>query len=319
MTAQAKITCPMAREEGLIIEAIGDEKVIYDQHASSAHALKPLAATVFMYSDGSNSVEEIAELSTIRLATEVSEGDVLLALETLVEQNLVEMQELESVRDGLSRRTALKLFAAVGAGSALMTTMPALASATSLANAGKPFVCGAGADLAPITDYSGYNTVKASKAPNGWPQPYQQIGNSSNYEYVTGENPGAPCSPNDYTLGHSCYAAVSGCDSWGGETVYGTYQVVPCDGGYKDSNGNFYECGQVVCVPTNTGKEIGTAGTVATSLMGSISSGNIMPPSDDYKDFNRPGAGGYGSTYFDASEYSGWPFKWCCTGNVCSS
>ena len=117
-TEQIVITRPVARSERLLVEAVGDETVIYDQDTQVAHALKPLAAAVFGYADGSNTAVEIAELAGYRLGSAVSEADVRDAIAQLAELSLIEAPE----PSGVSRRTALKVFAATGAGAALITS-----------------------------------------------------------------------------------------------------------------------------------------------------------------------------------------------------
>ena len=52
---------PAARSDGLLIESVGDETVIYDTRSKEAHCLKPLAAIVFGCSDGRATVGEIAK------------------------------------------------------------------------------------------------------------------------------------------------------------------------------------------------------------------------------------------------------------------
>jgi hypothetical protein len=297
---QTVIARPLARSERLLVEAVGDETVIYELDTNVAHALKPLAAAVFNYADGKNTAAEIAELSSYRLATTVTEAEVADAISQLDALSLLDTPELSLIESGMSRRDALKVFGAVGAGTVLVSSVAApFASANTLSNYGEPYVCAKqnGSNLEDITDASSYNNVSNSQAPSGWPQPYKVSG--SGYAFVTGTNPGAPVSGSVSTLGQSCYAATSP------STVYGTYQVVPCDG-------NAYQCAQVVCVPTTNGKSNGTP----TSIAGAITSGSILPATDDYPT-NVGKGNGYGP-YYDA-EYSGWPFKFCCVGNDCTS
>jgi hypothetical protein len=51
---------PQARPEGLVVEQVGDETVVYDVHTRAAHCLKPLAALVFAAGDGATTVEDAA-------------------------------------------------------------------------------------------------------------------------------------------------------------------------------------------------------------------------------------------------------------------
>lgn len=124
-----KINFPQARDENVVVESVGDETVIYDLDTHVAHALKPLAAAVYAYADGKNTAAEIAELASYRLATAVSEADVVEAIAQLEAISMITAPVL-NVRTGLSRRQALKSFAAAGAGSVLVMSV-----ATSAASA----------------------------------------------------------------------------------------------------------------------------------------------------------------------------------------
>lgn len=154
---------PCARSERLLIENIDDETVIYDEESKTAHALKPLAAAVFLYADGKNSLGEIAELASYRLGTAVSEAQISEAVTELDECALLDVPELE---DGVSRRDALKRFGAVGvaagAGTMLISSIAAPIASAGIANNGANYVCGTGAN--PVT---GQGSAKGQS----WPQP----------------------------------------------------------------------------------------------------------------------------------------------------
>lgn len=124
---QTVISRPLARTENVVVESVGDETVIYDTQAHVAHALKPLAAAVYAYADGKNTPGEIAELASYRLATTVTEADVVGALEQLDATALLDGPVLD-VHTGISRRTALKTFAAAGAGSMLVMSVATTAA-----------------------------------------------------------------------------------------------------------------------------------------------------------------------------------------------
>ena len=53
---------PTPRADGLLIQAVGDEAVVYDLTSKDAHCLKPLAAFVFRSCDGTSSLGQIAEV-----------------------------------------------------------------------------------------------------------------------------------------------------------------------------------------------------------------------------------------------------------------
>ena len=72
--------------EGLLVETLGDETVIYDLESKEAHCLKELAAVAFAYADGINSSADIAELAGYRLGRPVTEDEVGDSLAQLEEQ-----------------------------------------------------------------------------------------------------------------------------------------------------------------------------------------------------------------------------------------
>jgi hypothetical protein len=120
---QTAIARPIARTEGLLIESVGEETVVYDLDTKEAHCLKALAATVFMYADGARTAADIAELSSYRLETSVSEADVKDAVKQLESVSLIETPLV--VRDGMSRRDAIKRFGTIAG---VATATPLIAS-----------------------------------------------------------------------------------------------------------------------------------------------------------------------------------------------
>lgn len=322
---QTIINRPMARSEELLIQHVDSETVAFDERTKTAHALRPLAAAVFMYADGNNTVEEIAELAGYRLDQTVTAAEVNEALEQLDACDLLDTPE-DSLSDGISRRTALKAFAAAGAGTMLVSSIVApfaSATGTTLGNYGTGYVC---AYVASPTDgyltggggYEGDPAASGSPGtiltPNGWPMPFVLVSGSANkngagaanFQMANDTTTGGPVVANDYALGHNCYAVYSRTSP-----VYGTYQAVPCDG-------PTWECADVVCVPTNNGKKVGSGGT-ATVIAGAINSGPMYTGSGS--SFIAP-SGGANPAYGAYTEYAYgpgsnspngiYPFKVCC-------
>src|SRR3954451_22442478 len=81
---------PAARSDGLVIEPVGDETVIYDVDSKQAHCLKPLAAIVFDGCDGSATVGEIASAARRRLGDDVGTADVVDAVAQLESLGLLQ-------------------------------------------------------------------------------------------------------------------------------------------------------------------------------------------------------------------------------------
>jgi hypothetical protein len=134
---QTAISRPIARTEGLLVESVGDETVIYDTAAREAHCLKSLAGAVFTYADGSRSAADIAELAAYRLGTPVTEAEVADAIAQLHTASLLDTGPVVARNgNGLSRRDALKRFGAV-AGVAAATPLIATVSASAAAGDSK--------------------------------------------------------------------------------------------------------------------------------------------------------------------------------------
>jgi len=132
---QTAIARPVARAEGLVIESVGDETVVFDVDSKEAHCLKSLAAAVFMYADGNRTASDIAELAAYRMGTPVTEVEVNDAVAQLDSRSLLDAGPVV-VRNGISRRTALKRFGAV-AGVAAATPLIATVSANAAAGDSK--------------------------------------------------------------------------------------------------------------------------------------------------------------------------------------
>jgi hypothetical protein len=122
---------PAARSEGLLIEPIGGETVVYDTHSKQAHCLKPLAAIVFDRSDGSTTVGEIATMAAERLGEAVSDADVADAVAQLEGVGLLQTVLIVRTGDhlnlsngnGVSRREMIRRAGFVGAGAAVATSL----------------------------------------------------------------------------------------------------------------------------------------------------------------------------------------------------
>jgi Coenzyme PQQ synthesis protein D (PqqD) len=104
---------PPGRREGLIVEALDDELLVYDSERAKAHSLNRVAATVWELSDGERDAAAIAA------AADVSEDDVWRALSQLEERRLLD-GELPRRMSGpeYSRRQAVRRMGLIGASAA---------------------------------------------------------------------------------------------------------------------------------------------------------------------------------------------------------
>lgn len=98
---------PIARQEGLVIQEMPEEVLVYDLETNKAHCLNETAAFVWKACDGSKSVGEIAKLFGSESGKAVSEDLVWLAIDQLNESNLL-AKELKADFRGQSRRDVIK-------------------------------------------------------------------------------------------------------------------------------------------------------------------------------------------------------------------
>lgn len=98
---------PAARKEGLVIQEMPDEVLVFDLETNKAHCLNETAAFVWKACDGKNSVADITKLFGNQSGTPVQENLVWLAIDQLNENNLLE-EELKADFNGQSRREVIK-------------------------------------------------------------------------------------------------------------------------------------------------------------------------------------------------------------------
>jgi hypothetical protein len=102
---------PSARREGLIVESLGDELLVYDGERNRAHSLNGVAAAVWEACDGKRSACGLAEAASEKLGESVSEEAVWRALAQLDERRLLVGESAH----GYSRRQAVKRMTVMGA------------------------------------------------------------------------------------------------------------------------------------------------------------------------------------------------------------
>jgi hypothetical protein len=118
---------PLARTNKLLITQVGEEVIVYDQERDTAHCLNAMAARVWHYCDGQNTVEDIAKLLEADLEISADEdvdwrGLVWLTLEELERFYLIQeylsqpiSSEVQSVGESqVSRRKMIKTATLVG-------------------------------------------------------------------------------------------------------------------------------------------------------------------------------------------------------------
>jgi hypothetical protein len=80
---------PCIRTDGLVVQALPDEVLVYDLERHQAHCLNPTAALVWKACDGQTSVSEIAGILERQMHTRVPEDVVWLAVQQLGKARLL--------------------------------------------------------------------------------------------------------------------------------------------------------------------------------------------------------------------------------------
>ena len=112
----------MARQNGLVVQEMPDEVLVYDLSSNKAHCLNQSAAFVWKSCDGTNSVEDIVREFESNGKGKVTEDFVWLAIDQLNENGLLD-GEVAPRFAGQSRRQVLKTI-----GLASMVAVPVIAS-----------------------------------------------------------------------------------------------------------------------------------------------------------------------------------------------
>ena len=113
---------PIARNNGLVVQELPDEVLVYDLDSNKAHCLNETAAFVWRSCDGTNSVADIVREFESNARGRVSEDLVWLAIDQLQENGLM-ATGIEPRFVGQSRREVLKKI-----GLASMVALPVIAS-----------------------------------------------------------------------------------------------------------------------------------------------------------------------------------------------
>ena len=115
-------TNPKARQNGLVVQEMPDELLVYDLDSNKAHCLNSSAALVWKSCDGTRTATDIVREFKSSGAGNVSEDFIWLAIDQLQEKNLLE-NPVKTRFSGQSRRQVLKTI-----GFASVVAVPVIAS-----------------------------------------------------------------------------------------------------------------------------------------------------------------------------------------------
>jgi hypothetical protein len=117
---------PRARKEGLVIEDLPGEVLVYDLERHKAHCLNETAGIVWRLCNGKTSIEAIAERLQRDMEAPVDEEVVWLAIEQLETARLMSQPSRRKESGGLTRRElVIKLGWAAAVGLPLVTSIVA--------------------------------------------------------------------------------------------------------------------------------------------------------------------------------------------------
>jgi hypothetical protein len=138
MNEKARNAKPIARKQGLVIQELPDEVLVYDLDRDRAHCLNQTAAFVWQRCNGRNTTAQIANTLGQEFDCTVDEKVIWLALDQLGRNHLLDRQPIPPALMGMNRRAmvkALGLAAAIAVPlvSSIVAPTPAQA-ATCLAN-----------------------------------------------------------------------------------------------------------------------------------------------------------------------------------------
>jgi len=102
---------PRARQEGLVIEELAGEVLVYDSERDKAHCLNQTAALVWKYCDGRTTASSMARRLERELKTsKVDEKVVWFALDQLSKDHLLDETFVPpGILNGLSRRQMVRV------------------------------------------------------------------------------------------------------------------------------------------------------------------------------------------------------------------
>jgi len=136
-----KFPNPRARKDGLIVQNLPDETLVYDLERDRAHCLNQTAAFVWQHCDGRSNAKEIARALNHTIQQPVDEKLVWLAIDHLGRSHLLtEAPALPPHVAGLNRREVMR---ALGLSAAVAIPVVASIVAPTPAQAATCFGAGA--------------------------------------------------------------------------------------------------------------------------------------------------------------------------------
>lgn len=142
MESTAEPIKPQARSEGLVVQELSDEVLVYDLERDKAHCLNHTAALIWRHCDGKTGIAQLAQMVAKESGLPADEEIVWLALEQLSKARLLpEAVKRREEKKPMTRREVIKRLG-LGAAAAIpvVTSIvaPMAAQAATLLPPGSP-------------------------------------------------------------------------------------------------------------------------------------------------------------------------------------
>ena len=125
---------PVARKEGLLIERLSDEVLVYDLARKKAHCLNQAAALIWDLCDGKTGVAEMTRILRVSLNAPVNEELVWFGLREIGKKHLLEKEVTPpGIKFNVSRR---ELIRKIGLAISVPLVVSVLAPKASAVNSG---------------------------------------------------------------------------------------------------------------------------------------------------------------------------------------
>jgi hypothetical protein len=138
---------PVARKQGLVVQEMPEEVLIYDLDTNKAHCLNKTAAFIWKSCDGIKSVADITKSFESDFGSPAQEDLVWLAIEQLGDKNLLN----EALSNGLKGQTRRQVIKKIGFAAVIALPVVASLAAPTSALATASCACVAPADCAAQT------------------------------------------------------------------------------------------------------------------------------------------------------------------------
>ena len=117
---------PRARQEGLLVQELPDELLVYDRIRHQAHCLNQTAALVWKYCDGTTNINQLTRILSNETDSTVDEEFVFLAFDQLAKAHLLQGEQRKwPETSGISRREVIRRI-----GTAAAVALPLVSSIT---------------------------------------------------------------------------------------------------------------------------------------------------------------------------------------------